>query len=115
METGGGSKCVETGGCDTSEALVIMFFRTQRGAAQFRTETWWVARDLRTVAAGIGHVPRQRRYPMRHHAEEKFLPTTGRWLHRDHGLPPRLQAARGTGMDLRDQAGQLSLGGCADW
>jgi hypothetical protein len=41
-----------------------MFFRIQRGAAQFRTETWSVARDLRTVAAGIGHVPRQRRYPM---------------------------------------------------
>jgi hypothetical protein len=52
METGGGSKCVESAGRDTSEALVIMFFRTQRGAAQFRTETWWVARDLLTVAAG---------------------------------------------------------------
>jgi ATP-dependent DNA ligase len=33
---------------------------------------------------------------VRNHAKEKFLSTTARRFHRDHGLPPRLQFARGT-------------------
>jgi hypothetical protein len=47
-------------------------------------------------------------YEGRSDAKEGDVTQTNRRLHRDDGLSSRFEAARGTGMDLRNQVGWLS-------
>src|ERR1700683_1676298 len=62
---------------------------------------------------GMRHPPTPGAIRLGTHAKATVFARASRRLHRDYGLSSCVQATRGIGMDLRNQAGWLSARGCA--